>query len=117
MVNSPFFEDVLEGIDGELNTLIKAENFELLLTWSFGVNQPFLELGNYLVLRFEEKYPPVVSGVVSDGSKVLVAVTAGVEGSTYINVHKWKLLILWSFLSFLSGMVSVSFPPYDNLQK
>ena len=92
MVDSLFFEEVLEGIASELSTVIRAERFELLLTPSFSVRQPFLELRDYLVLGFEQRYPLVASGNVSDGSKVLVAVTASVEGPTSINVHKCKLL-------------------------
>ena len=111
MVNTPFFEEVLEGIACELSAVIRAESFELLLTLSFSVRQPFLELGDYLVLGFEQQYPPVASGIISDGSKVLVAVTACVEGPTYINVHKCKLLFHWSFLSFLWVWFLAHFPP------
>ena len=74
--------------------MIRAETYELLLTLIFRVRQPFLELGDYLILGFEQQYPPVASCIIGDISKVLEAMTVGVEWPTCINVHKCKLLLL-----------------------
>ena len=55
------------------------------------IGQPFFQLEDYLLLGFEQQDLLVVSGVIIDGGKIIVALTARVEGPTYINVHKYKL--------------------------